>query len=181
MFPVTIIHDKAQQLGLAYLVIGGHAVNAYCEPRSTLDVDFLARKEDRSGWSALLVEEGFRLKNEGENFLQFSPPYGVDFRLDLMLVGDTAFQKLRETARLMPCLGTEALVPTAINLIALKIHALRHGPAERRNKDWLDIENLVRAGGMEPRGRDLVEVFHRQGTPELYAEFLKRCAHDERP
>ncbi len=181
MFPVNLIHDKAQKLGLAYLVIGGHAVNVYCEPRATLDVDFLVRKDDGPRWRALLTAEGFRLKNDGENFLQFSPPYGVDFRLDLMLVNDSTFAKLYETARRIPCLGTEAPIPTALNLIALKIHAIRHGPAERRNKDWLDIENLVRAIGMDPRGQDLHEVFHRQDTPELYAEFLKRCIHDKQP
>ena len=179
MFPVNVIHEKAQKQGLAYLVIGGHAVNAYCEPRGTLDVDFLVRKADAPRWGALLTSEGFQLKNEGANFLQFSPPYGVDFRLDLMLVNDTAFAKLRETARPARCLGVEVLIPTALNLIALKIHATRYGPAERKNKDWLDVENLVRASGMDPAGQEIRTVFHRQGTPELYAEFLKRYQHDE--
>jgi hypothetical protein len=47
VFPVNIIHAKAEQLGLTYLVIGGHAVNWYGTPRTTLDVDFLICKEDR--------------------------------------------------------------------------------------------------------------------------------------
>jgi hypothetical protein len=179
MFPVTIIHAKAQQLGLLYLVIGGHAVNAYCEPRTTLDVDLLVRKEDGPRWRELLTAEGFRLRNECENFVQFSPPYGVSFRVDLMLVNDSTFAKLHSTARRIMCLGTEALIPTALNLIALKIHAIRHGPAERKNKDWLDIENLVRAMAINLRDPELIEVFHRQGALELYAELLKRCVHDE--
>ncbi len=32
---------KAGDMGLSYLVVGGHAVNAYAEPRATLDVDLL--------------------------------------------------------------------------------------------------------------------------------------------
>ncbi len=180
MFPVTIIHREAQKRGLAFVVIGGHAVNAYCAPRSTLDVDLLVRKSDSPQWRELLAAEGFKPLNEGENFLQFSPPYGIEFRLDLMLVNDAAFTALHESARTVRCLGVEALVPTALNLIVLKVHAIRHGPDERKNKDWLDIENLVRSTGLDPRGRELADVFHRQGTPELYSEFQKRSTH-ERP
>ena len=57
MFPVNIIHAKAEQLGLKYLVIGGHAVNAYGEPRTTVDVDFLVCKDDRQSWITLLQNE----------------------------------------------------------------------------------------------------------------------------
>jgi hypothetical protein len=178
MFPVTIIHREAQQRGLAYLVIGGHAVNAYCPPRATLDVDLLVRKSDAARWRDLLGAEGFKPVREADNFLQFSPPYGTDFRLDLMLVNETAFAKLLESAVGARCLGVDTLVPSALSLIALKIHALRHGPGERKSRDWLDIENLTRAAGLNPRSRDLSDVFHRQGTPQLYAEFLKRIGNE---
>jgi hypothetical protein len=46
------------------LVIGGHAVNVYCEPRATLDVDFMVRKEDRDAWCVFLLTEGFQLGQE---------------------------------------------------------------------------------------------------------------------
>ena len=179
MFPVAIIHQKAQALGLDHLVIGGHAINAYCEPRATLDVDFLIREQDGPRWFALLAAEGFKRKHEAENFIQFSPPYGVGFRLDLMLVNESTFAKLLETARLAPCLGTELLVPDILNLIALKVHAIRYGPRQRHNKDWLEIENLVRAARLDPRAEQLRDVFHRQGTAELYAEFLKRWGPED--
>ncbi len=175
MFPVNLIHDTAIRLGLHYLVIGGHAVNSYCEPRSTLDVDLMIRKAEGSRWHELLAVEGFKLMNDGGNFLQFSPPYGTPFRVDLMLVNDDTFAILHETARRIPCFGAQVLVPSALNLIALKVHAIHHGPAERKSKDWLDIENLVRAAGLDPKGRELHGVFHRQGTPELYDAFLQRC------
>lgn len=179
MFPIPVIHTEARKRGLAYLLIGGHAVNAYCEPRATLDVDLLVRKADADRWRTLLDGEGFRLLRDAENFLQFSPPYGIRFRLDLMLVNDATFGKLEAAARQVSCLGVQTLVPSAQHLIALKVHALRHGPPQRRNRDWLDVENLVRATQLSPRGDELRELFRRQGTPELYAEFLKRCAHDE--
>jgi len=178
MFPVTIVHQEAQRLGLPYLLIGGHAVNSYCAPRGTLDVDFLVRKLDRDAWDKLLTAEGFKAINVGENFANYSPPYGVPFRLDLMLVNDASFAPLRESAREIECLGVNTLVPSALSLIALKIHAIRHGPESRKGKDWLDVENLVNVANLDPHGPELTVVFRRQGTPEMYAEFLKRCSHE---
>ena len=178
MFPVTLIHQEAQRRGLPYLVIGGHAVNAYCAPRGTLDVDFLVRKADTKSWDKLLADEGFKAINIGENFANYSPPYGVSFRLDLMLVSEASFALLRDSARAVECLGVNTMVPAELGLIALKIHAIHHGPESRKGKDWLDIENLVRAAALEPKGQELAEVFRRQGTPEMYAEFLKRCSYE---
>jgi Nucleotidyl transferase AbiEii toxin, Type IV TA system len=178
MFPVTLIHQEAQRRGLPYLVIGGHAVNAYCAPRGTLDVDFLVRKADREAWDELLTVEGFKPINVGENFANYSPPYSVSFRLDLMLVNNASFGLLRESAREVQCLGIKTLVPAVLSLIALKIHAIHHGPDSRKGKDWLDVENLVRAASLDPKGPELAEVFRRQGTSEMYADFLKRNPHE---
>lgn len=153
-------------------------MNAYCEPRGTLDVDFLVRKADRESWDKLLTSEGFKPLNLGENFANYSPPYGVSFRLDLMLVNEASFAVLRETAREVECLGVKTLVPAELSLIALKVHAIHHGPEHRKGKDWLDIENLVRAGKMNPKGPELREIFSRQGTPEMYLDFLDRAEHE---
>ena len=56
MFPVNIIHDKAERLGLKYLVIGGHAVNAYATVRATVDVDLLVCLDDVEKWTELVIE-----------------------------------------------------------------------------------------------------------------------------
>jgi hypothetical protein len=53
MFPFPIIDQKAKAASLPYLVIGGHAVNVYAEPRATLDVDVL------STWNRKMCESCF--------------------------------------------------------------------------------------------------------------------------
>jgi hypothetical protein len=173
VFPVTLIHDKARQAGLEYLVIGGHAVNAYGIPRATLDVDFLGRRDDRARWRTLLEAEGFSLFRDDENFMQFAPPYGTEWRLDVMLVNAPTFAKLAAGARSVQCLGVETRVPCAEHLIALKLHALRHGPAHRESKDFLDILTLVRAANLDVNSPALQATFDRYGTPELYERFRK--------
>ncbi len=174
MFPVNLLHAKATAAGLSYLVIGGHAVNFYCEPRATLDVDFLVRREDQPRWRELLKAEGFRLKSERETFLQFSPPYGVEWRLDLMLVNEQTFAKLIAGARSGELLGIRTLIPRPEHLIALKLHALKHGHQERFEKDFGDVLALTRNAGLDPKSESFRQLFDQFGTRELYERVLQR-------
>ncbi len=173
MFPVNIIHGKAEQLGLDYLVIGGQAFNTFGEPRTTLDVDFLIRKQSREAWIRLLDAEGFKLANDGGNFLQFSPPYGVDWNLDLMLVNDSTFDKLFKTARQVTMLGIATKVPSAENLVRLKLHALKFGPEHRRSQDLADVVNLVRIAKIDVRTEGFRKLIEEHGTPEIYSRILE--------
>lgn len=173
MFPVNIIHAKAEQLGLKYLVIGGHAVNAYGTPRTTLDVDFLVRKEEREAWMTILTAEGFKLAHDGGNFLQFSPPYGTDWNLDLMLVNDPTFAKLHGSARQVQMLGVATRVPSAEHLISLKLHALKFGPEHRRGQDLVDVLTLVRNAAIDVHSEDFRKIVEQYGTNEIYAQILE--------
>lgn len=173
MFPVNIIHAKAEQLGLKYLVIGGHAVNAYGEPRTTLDVDFLACKDDRQTWITLLENEGFKLAHDGGNFIQFSPPYGTKWNLDLMLVNRETFSKLHSDARQVVMLGITAFVPSPEHLIGLKLHALKYGPDRRRDKDMPDVLTLIRNAGINPRSESFKKLIDQFGTDQIYEQILR--------
>jgi len=174
VFPVAIIDRQARERGLNYLVIGGHAVNFYCEPRTTLDVDFLVRKVDQQRWTELLHIEGFMIRHDGGTFVQFSPPYGIEWRLDLMLVNDQTFDRLKHEAHPVQVLGVSTLIPRPEHLIAMKLHALKHGHSERFEKDLGDVLSLIRSAELDARSgafRGLVEQF---GTMEIYERILER-------
>ena len=175
MFPVNIIHAKAEQLGLKYLVIGGHAVNSYGTPRSTLDVDFLVYKDDRQTWTNLLLNEGFKVMHDGGNFVQFSPPYGTNWNLDIMLVNHETFTKLHSAARQVVMLGITTLVPSAEHLIGLKLHALKFGPERRRGQDLADVIMLIRNAGIDPRSESFKGLVIQFGTQEIYEQILESC------
>ena len=174
MFPVTIIDQHARERDLEYVVIGGHAVNVYCEPRATLDVDFLVRKEDRDRWCQLLNDEGFQLRHDGQAFLQFSPPYGVEWRLDLMLVNSTTFEKVFRSARQVQLLGIHTRIPCPEHVIGMKLHALKHGHAERFEKDFGDVLSLTRNAGLDPRSETYRQLVEQFGTIELYERIVQR-------
>lgn len=167
MFTVPIIDAKARQMGLPYLVIGGHAVNAYCEPRSTLDVDFLIRKSDLPQWRKLLEREGYRAAPDAETFAQFEPPYGVPWRVDLMLVNEQTFEKFMDGAREATMHGIRTRVPKPEHLIALKLHALKHAHPERFDKDFGDVLSLTRSTGLDPLSDSYRQLYEQFGTLEL--------------
>ncbi len=172
-----MLTTTATMRGLRFLVIGGHAGNAYAPPRSTLDLDLMVRAADRGLWRELAEAEGYRLLNDGTSFVQFTPPYGVPFRLDLMLVNDATFEAISADATATPCLGVAVQVPSALSLIALKVHVIRYGPDSRKDRDWLDIKSLIQAADLRPDDAKLKAVFERHGTAGLYTELLERCSH----
>jgi len=175
VFPVNIIHAKAEQLGLKYLVIGGHAVNAYGTPRTTIDIDFLICKDDLQTWTSLLLKEGFKVMNAGNNFVQFSPPYGTVWNLDLMLVNQKTWAELHSAARQVTMLGINTLVPSAEHLIGLKVHALKFGPERRRGQDLADVVMLIRNAGIDPRCESFKKLIDQFGTQEIYEQILESC------
>lgn len=173
MFPVNIIHAKAEQLGLKYLVIGGHAVNAYGTPRTTVDVDLLICKDDRHAWTSLLHKEGFKTMYHGGNFVQFAPPYGTEWNLDLMLVNHETFAKLLAAARQVVMLGITTLVPSAEHLIGLKLHAIKFGPQHRGGQDLVDVVRLIRDAKIDPCSESFKKLVNQYGNEEIYQQILK--------
>jgi hypothetical protein len=174
VFPVNIIHAKAEQLGLRYLVIGGHAVNAYATVRATVDVDLLVCRDDVEKWTELVKAEGFRLKHDAGTFRQFSPPYGIEWPLDVMVVNSSTFNKLMGAARPLEVLGITALVPSAEHLVALKLHALKHGNIDRFDKDMGDVISLIKDTGIKVKSPAFKEMVEQFGTAEIYERILKR-------
>jgi hypothetical protein len=173
VYPIDIIAQRAKESGLRFLVIGGQALSTYGNPRATIDVDLLIPSQEGRKWKAILEAEGFRLKNDGGNFVQFTPPYGVQWPLDLMLVNELTFAKLHSGSRAVTCLGIVARVPAPVHLVALKLHALVHGPPSRQEKDFPDIVRLARMTNLDPQSPELLEVFKQYGTQKLYVRFLK--------
>jgi hypothetical protein len=169
-----MIQAKAHEAGLEFLLIGGHAVNLYAEPRATLDVDLLIRNVQAIQWNAILALEGYTAYHDGGNFLQFRPPYGTNWRLDLMLVNDETFAKLLAASEPVECFGVPMRIPSAEHMIALKLHSIVHGPADRFEKDFVDVVGIARNTGLDPNSSNIKEIFHRFGTTEIYEKFKSR-------
>ncbi len=69
-----ILDQESRAADLPFLIIGGHAVNAYGYSRLTKDLDLLIRKTDRDTWLKILTQRDFTVFRDEGTFLQFSPP-----------------------------------------------------------------------------------------------------------
>ena len=144
MRELPAIADEAEQSRLPFLIIGGLAVSSYGHVRSTADADFAIPRRDLDAWKGLLAKFGYAVKHEQSAFAQFLPPFATMWPVDLMLLNDATFEKLNRAAKMNTIAGKPRPVPCALHLIAMKLHAVRHGSADRRDLDLRDITELIR-------------------------------------
>jgi len=129
-----------EEAGLPYAIIGGHAVNAWLEPRFTADVDITV-VADGLGLAALdaaFREAGYSLTREYGAEL----PSGPDFVRWVSVEGDVAEVQLaktdfqREVVRRAVQNESGARVASPEDLIVLKLIA-------DRAKDRIDLQGLA--------------------------------------
>lgn len=162
------IAAAAEREGLAVLVIGGHAVNAYGYTRTTLDVDFLVAVESFPEWRAVFESAGYCWAGQTETFARLDPPVTdpPSLPVDVMLVSGMTFSKLYAERQLLDFGGTLLPVPKPLNLIALKLHAMRNPERFKKGKDLPDILNLLSICQIDPQSGEFLDFLSRYASDE---------------
>jgi hypothetical protein len=135
--------DLLDASGLPHLVIGGLAVIALGEPRTTADVDVLVYASDAeaealvaqaiaAGFDARLEIERERLHATGTLRLRHGP-----FQLDAITASMPFEEDVRRRAIKKRMFGRQVLLPTPEDLVILKVLA-------GRDKDLLDAVGVAR-------------------------------------
>jgi hypothetical protein len=146
---LAFLAQRAYEGGLAFLLIGGHAVIAHGYPRNTFDLDLVVPRSVVEGWRALVLALGYTLHGEGATFIQFNPPDAVTLPLDLMIVSETTYRQLEAAAVDAPVSSAGIRMVCLRHLLAFKAHAIRHGHLGRVEKDVADVIGLVRANQLD--------------------------------
>ncbi len=169
LFPMTLelierLTSEAGKRGLEFLLIGGHAVIQHGYQRMTVDVDFLCRAGQREVWGGLVEQYGYKMYSEANAFTQFSGKPGWP-KVDLMFVDDSTFEKLeRESVR-----KGNLHVPSPRHMVALKLHAAKSPTRSEPEKDWGDIEALIKLHRLDPDDPDFRDIICRYGGKESLA------------
>lgn len=169
------IHKAAAGRGLSFMLIGGHAVNAHQFSRHTEDLDILICRDNRAEWFSILEAEGYSLFHDGGNFMQLSPPVKTAWPVDLMLVQQKTFDQMIADSIEVKVAGVTVQVPSVPHLVAMKLHAINHGPPHREMGDLHDIIMVLRKNEIDIESDAIQDVFLKHGKPEQYDQVRKAC------
>lgn len=166
------LDELVQKEGFRFLVVGGHAVNAYGYARFTKDLDLLINREEKERWLGKLYEAGFTLVHDGGNFLQLTAQKGEGEAVDFMLVNALTYQRMEAESKAAQIENRWFRVPSLDHLIALKIHALKHGPPRRGLKDFTDILHLINVNHIDVYGDNFLNLCDKFGDKAIYERIV---------
>ncbi len=169
---VSRLFAAAADRDLDFIVCGGYAVNAYQVIRKTGDLDLVVRARDAPSWKELLTTSGYTVYHETAGFVQLDPVAKTSWPIDLMLVDDRTFGRMRAEAQRFRFAGTECWIPSIRHLIAMKLHALKQTGGRRLRKDAIDIVELAERNGIDLRGEDFRQQCERFADHAIYDKIL---------
>ncbi len=126
---------------IPYCVIGGIAVNAYCEPMVTLDFDCAVVTERIEGLKEELKGKGFKIKSHPHTWEITHKASSVKIQLQR----DERYQEFISRAKSHKVLGYEMKIAQKEDLLRGKLWAYHDKTRDelKRDKDLLDIKRLL--------------------------------------
>jgi len=163
-----LLADVSGTRGLRFLVIGGHAINAYGYSRETGDLDILVCRDDRAAWLSWFLSIDYTLFRDAGTFLQLDAPPACQWPVDVMLVAEPSFSDMFAASVRLEDHPTRPRIPSLDHLLALKLHALKHTRIHRFLKDFQDVVGLIECQKLDPDSEKLRQLFEKYGTMDLY-------------
>ncbi len=147
-------------------VIGGIALAAYGNPRTTIDLDFIVEGDLQDELIAFLEAEGFKTLFRSSGYSNHEHPDPERGRLDFVYVRGTTAEKVFSGCRRLPEPGgSTILVPKPEHLAALKAQAMKNDPS-RAPSDLADVRFLLGLPGVDHQA--IREYFERAGQGDLF-------------
>jgi len=166
-----IVSTELGKIGVAFVLVGGYAINFYKVTRQTLDVDFLIMEEDFDRVSKALVGAGFRLELRERAFARFTGR-STFMTSDFLLTDSSTFLGILKDGKEVSIAGCKFRVPSLKHLIAMKLHSIKNDPKNRQLKDLPDVAKLFRENGLDPRSPEFRELCLRYGDEVTYKKLV---------
>lgn len=169
--PDTIaLAARAADEGLEAVLVGGNAVNLHGYFRTTFDVDLLIPEQSAERWLAFFLRHGYAVFHRTPNFIRarFADDPAGALPVDLMLADAQTFTTLRRGSSVCDLgRGLSLRIPSALHLIAMKLHALRSPQRLADGVDLQDVTHLIRTAKVDLASREFAEVMERYGTDTI--------------
>lgn len=170
---LQLVSDTMQELNVRFLLVGGMAVSQYRPSRQTFDLDFAIWDGDAERVQTALGAKGFSTPVQSRDFARMKhvdSPFLVDF----LYLGADTFEKLWLKRVERQISGRPFALAAPEHIIRMKLHALRHGKMDRREKDIPDILNLMELCGWTPTTADFREACLQHAGEALYGLISER-------
>ena len=169
--PDTIaLAAQAEAEGLDVVLVGGNAVNLHAYSRTTFDVDLLVHEAEAEKWVTFFKGRDYAISRRTANFirLHFEPEPSSALPVDLMLVNDETFRKIQaESLRRKVGVDLTLAIPSALHLIAMKLHALHNPQRVERGTDLQDVRHLIKAARLDVFSPAFRAILDRYATDEI--------------
>gem|GEM_PF-3221453 len=147
-------------------------MNAYRLQRMTFDVDFVIKEEDLCKIEPEILDKGYTVFNKTAAFIQYKGVLQGLRDIDFIFVGEKTLNNLLSHGKTVHFAGTSLIVPSAVHLITMKLHAIRSNP-QRRMKDVPDIVFLMNSGNIDPHEESVRLLFEKYGAEDLYHNIIE--------
>jgi hypothetical protein len=133
---LMLVHKALTSEGIEHALIGGLALAVYGNHRATMDIDFLADGSKKDLIKTCLKKNGFTIRHETLEILQFGGPGFVD----IVLANRPLSLEMLTHSVANKHLAVKVARPE--DIIGLKIQAYKNDPS-RALQDKADIQNLL--------------------------------------
>jgi predicted nucleotidyltransferase len=167
-----LISSASRETGARVILIGGFAVNSHGVARNTKDVDFLITDKDYGAIKEALVASGFEETVRTDVFAKQSLDGQDAMPVDFLFIDPNTFESMWNSGKTAMISGHEFKVASLMNLIALKLHAVKQGSKDRVWRDLPDIINLVISNRIDVASPDFVAICRKYGPAGIYEKIL---------
>jgi hypothetical protein len=175
---------RAESEGIPIVLVGGNAINLHAYFRATFDVDLLICEKDAERSLSFFRQNGYDLFHRTRNFirLHFAADPAAALPIDLMLADDATFEKIRQQSRRCDLgNGLTLPIPSALHLIAMKLHALRSPARAESGVDLLDVRHLIKSAHIDISGREFTDIAQRYATDSIRATIEREFGNRPAP
>lgn len=169
-----------QEQDIRYALIGGMALGAWGVPRGTVNIDFLAHRDDMEKVDIVMSGFGYDCRYRTENVSQYVSPLQVFGEVDFLHAFRTLSLSMLDRAEERKIFGESISVKVLKieDIIGFKVQAIANNES-RINMDMADIESLITVHKSSINWALLEEYFALFRLDGLFNELRRKYGADQ--
>lgn len=161
------------------ILVGGWAVNLLGVVRQTIDFDIMILEDDFSMVKEVFQCTTYKLLAHTSLYARFESKTATVTLIDTLFANQRTYRILSDSSKKINVCGETFLLPKPEHIIAMKLHAVKHGEKIRGGKDFQDIIDLIAANKLDRHSSDFKELCLKYGNDEIYGRILNDSTLDQ--